>query len=53
MLFNVAVVLLAVINLCYAGLVNVGKSDAKYKYLQTDKCTSIAVGSKATVDGST
>jgi hypothetical protein len=52
MMFNILLVFIAFTSVL-AGLVNVGKSDAKYKYMQTDKCTSIALGSKATIDGST
>ena len=53
MLLYASLVLFTFTAVSNAGIVNVGKSEAKYKYLQTDKCTSIALGAKATIDGST
>lgn len=45
------VVLLSILSTSFSSL-NIGTTK-KFKYIETDKCTSIAAGSKAMIDGST
>ena len=50
-MFVFVVVVLSILSCSYSSL-NVGTAK-KFKYIETDKCTSIAAGSKAMIDGST